>query len=481
MYWLKNIATVSTLIFLDLIAFSVSFVLAFQTRRFVDVIFPQIIPFNLALSHFFQFWWIPLIFISFFAYEKLYVKRLPFWDETKELIKAVTISIVVVLSIVTLGKLTEKISRLTMTFLWIYGLFLFPMFRLFGKNILYKSGLWRENVIIIGAGRAGTETARGIISQRHLGYNVIGFLDDADEKIGSKVDIDGGKYKVFGKIRNFGKFVNLLNISTVIVATPSLRAEKMTEITNNIQRYTKNILLIPDLKGIALTNTELYYLFMQQLFVIQVKNNLKSVFNRLAKRIFDIVISILLMPFILATTGIVGILIKICSPGPIFYSHPRVGRNGKTINIYKFRTMYRDAKERLEKILCSDPDAKKEWETFFKLKNDPRVTRIGNFLRKTSLDELPQIFNVLKGEMSLVGPRPVVEKEIKDYYKRYADYYFMVTPGITGLWQVSGRNDTDYDFRINLDKWYVLNWSLWLDIVILFKTIKVVFKREGAY
>jgi undecaprenyl-phosphate galactose phosphotransferase len=143
--------------------------------------------------------------------------------------------------------------------------------------------------------------------------------------------------------------------------------------------------------------------------------------------------------------------------------------------------MYRDSKERLEKILAADPAFKQEWTTYFKLKNDPRVTPIGRFLRKTSLDELPQLFNVLKGEMSLVGPRPVLRDEIAKYYKEFADYYHLVRPGITGLWQVNGRNDLNYDARVRLDTWYVLNWSLWLDVVILFKTFRVVLKKEGAY
>ncbi|SFV61331.1 Undecaprenyl-phosphate galactosephosphotransferase [hydrothermal vent metagenome] len=143
--------------------------------------------------------------------------------------------------------------------------------------------------------------------------------------------------------------------------------------------------------------------------------------------------------------------------------------------------MYSDAQERLEKLLLENPLMREEWEKSFKLKNDPRVTKIGAFLRKTSLDELPQIFNVLMGQMNFVGPRPILQEELDTYYQDNASYYLMVKPGITGLWQVSGRSDTDYDFRVKTDKWYVLNWSLWLDIVILIKTIKVVLKRDGAY
>ena len=197
--------------------------------------------------------------------------------------------------------------------------------------------------------------------------------------------------------------------------------------------------------------------------------------------IFNYFLAIALLPILLPIIAILAYLIKKESPGPVFFAHNRIGKDGKTIPTLKFRSMFQDAKERLEKLLDEDPAIKEEWEINFKLKEDPRVTKVGAFLRKTSLDELPQIFNVLKGEMSFVGPRPVIQQEIDQYYKEDSEYYFMVKPGITGLWQVSGRSDTDYDFRVSTDKWYVLNWSLWLDIVILFKTVKVVLKREGAY
>lgn len=155
-------------------------------------------------------------------------------------------------------------------------------------------------------------------------------------------------------------------------------------------------------------------------------------------------------------------------------------KNNKPFKCYKFRTMFNDAETRLNNLLQSNVAAKDEWHNHWKLENDPRVTRIGKFLRETSLDELPQIFNVLKGEMSLVGPRPVTKEEIENYYKDQAALCFCVPPGITGLWQVSGRSRVSYDQRIALDSWYVRNWNLWLDIVILFKTVKVVLKREGA-
>jgi undecaprenyl-phosphate galactose phosphotransferase len=465
---------------IDIAAFYCSLHAAYYSRALLDIWSPRLLPLQLSLPYFLGIWWLPLIFLIFIAYERLYIRKLPFWDETRELLKAISASTIAVLSIVTLGKIYGDISRLTIFFLWCYGLFLFPLFRLIGKRILFTMGLWKDNVIIIGAGAAGIETARGLKTDRHLGYHVIGFLDD-DENIGKDVHIDGAVYRIFGKIRHYRKFLKHLDISTVIIAIPSLPMEKSSKLTNEIQKYSKSVMLVPDIKGVALTNTELYHLFVQQLFLLKINNNLKSPYNRFIKRTFDLMLTLLFMPFFLPLIGILGLLIKLGSPGPIIFRHTRVGHGGRLFRIYKFRSMYRDSKERLEKLLATDPASKQEWTTYFKLKNDPRVTPIGRFLRKTSLDELPQLFNVLLGEMSLVGPRPVLKDEIAKYYKEFADYYHLVRPGITGLWQVNGRNNVDYEARVGLDTWYVLNWSLWLDIVILLKTFRVVLNKEGAY
>jgi undecaprenyl-phosphate galactose phosphotransferase len=477
----RELACVVALIFIDILAFYGALSSAYLTRKLLNMFFAGLVPFDFSLGHYVRFWWILLIFISAIAYEKLYVKRLTLSDETREMIKAVTASVIVVFAIVSLGKLSDVISRLVIVFVWLYGLVIFPSFRLLGKKTLSALGLWREPAVIIGAGNTGMEIARGIMREPHLGYKIIGFLDDAEEKKGMEIRIDNTTYKVFGKTRHFRKFVNLLHISTVVIAIPSLSLQKMSEITSEVQRYTKSVLLVPDLKGIALLNTELYHLFMQQLFLLKTNNNLKSLFNRFVKRSFDLTVAMLFFPLFFLLAGVIGILVKIDSPGPVFYSHLRIGQKGKPIRVYKIRTMYLDAREKLKEFLEKDQSAREEWGTFFKLKNDPRVTRTGKWLRGTSLDELPQIINIIKGDMSLVGPRPVLQEEIDYYYKDYADYYFMVKPGMTGLWQTSGRNVVNYDFRVKLDTWYVLNWSLWFDIVILFKTIRVVLNKEGAY
>lgn len=212
---------------------------------------------------------------------------------------------------------------------------------------------------------------------------------------------------------------------------------------------------------------------------IESRNALSLRLQCFAKRAMDVVASgaalLLLSPVMLT----IAVLVK-RDGGPSLFGHARLGKNGETFKCLKFRSMIHNSQEVLARHLAENPEARAEWEADHKLKNDPRVTKIGSFLRKSSLDELPQLINVLKGEMSLVGPRPIVTAEVVKYDRAIAHYY-SVTPGITGLWQISGRNDVSYDQRVMLDSSYVRNWSLWRDIAIMFKTVPALMKRSGAY
>ena len=199
------------------------------------------------------------------------------------------------------------------------------------------------------------------------------------------------------------------------------------------------------------------------------------------KTIFDFTLTLIGAICISPLLAYIAYRIKKEDPGPLIFKHIRIGKDGKPFPCYKFRSMVVNSAEMLEKYLAENPAAKAEWERDFKLKNDPRITPIGKFLRRTSLDELPQIFNVLKGEMSLVGPRPVVQEELDKYYGDAVKEYCSIRPGITGLWQVSGRSDLDYTERVLLDQWYVKNRNLKLDIKILWQTIGVVLMKKGAY
>lgn len=475
---LKRIFKTVSLIIIDLLAFWVSLFLAWLLRSEVSSSFiPNLPVFQFSYAYYASIWWIPVIFIFFISYEGLYERNLPFWDEVRTMLKSISLATLTVMAIVTLGKMQDRVSRLVLLGMWIVSLFFFPVFRLWGKKILYALGVWRERILILGAGNAGRLVMEGLGREKHMGYDAVGFLDDDEEKKGELVD---GK-KVFGKVKHFPRFIRDLSISTVIIAIPSLPPERLSALTASVQNFATNTIVIPDLKGIALLNTDLFHLFYEEIFLMNIRNNLKSLPNRLIKRLFDFAVSILAMPLLLPIIGIFGLVIRWETPGPAIYAHERSGRSGRIFRCYKFRTMHRDAEDKLRELLEDSEEIRSEWEKNWKLRDDPRITRIGRFLRRTSLDELPQIFNVIKGEMSLVGPRPVTKEEIRMHYREAAEICFSVPPGITGLWQVSGRNMKTYDHRVRLDAWYVMNWSLWLDIAILFKTVRVVAKMEGAY
>jgi len=473
----RGLIKVICLIFIDLISFYLSLFIAWTLRTEILSSFMSNLPgFPFSFSHYLSLWWIPLIFMFFLLYEGLYEKNLPFWDEARITLKTVSLASLTIMTIVTLGKMQDRVSRIVLLGLWTSSLFTFPLLRLWGKKCLYYLGVWRERVLILGAGNAGRLTMEGMEREKHMGYEVMGFLDDDEQKWGK---VFNGK-RVFGRTKHFPKFVKELNISTVIIAMPSLSPERLSTLTANVQNHSPDTMVIPDLKGIALLNTELLHLFYEELFLMNIRNNLKSVPNRLIKRMFDMLLSTAMMPLLLPLIGIIGAVIRWETPGPAIYAHDRIGKNGKTFRCYKFRTMQKDAEEKLREILEKDEDIRSEWERTWKLKEDPRITRIGRFLRRTSLDELPQIFNVMRGEMSLVGPRPYLLRE-QETLESQLHVICSTKPGITGLWQVSGRSNTGYEHRLKLDAWYVMNWSLWFDIAILFKTIRVVMKREGAY
>jgi Undecaprenyl-phosphate galactose phosphotransferase WbaP len=424
----------------------------------------------------FFFWWLLPLWLFFFAYEGLYTKRFSYWDEIKMLWKVVFFSTLAMFTVLFLGKIGEQVSRTVLIVMSIISIPLLPVIRTNAKKLLIFLGLLKRKVLILGAGETGKMILNALRRDKNLGLNVVGFLDDDPEKIGKKV----GGIKIHAGIDKARKYIGRCGIEDVVIAMPGCEKEKLITLVNRLQHKAQNILLIPDLFGITVLGTNLQHFFQEQAIGLEVKNNLARPANILIKKVFDLVFSSLLFVLLSVPMIIIAILIKASSRGPAIYSQKRIGRNDSTFRCYKFRTMYDDADARLDALLKSDARARNEWINNWKLKEDPRVTRIGKFLRNTSLDELPQIFNVLKGEMSLVGPRPVTRIEIDQYYRDQAGLCFCVPPGVTGLWQVSGRSNTSYNYRIALDSWYVRNWNLWLDIVILFKTVRVVMKREGA-
>jgi undecaprenyl-phosphate galactose phosphotransferase len=432
--------------------------------------FPQSIPFRNVTD----IWWIFLVWVFFFYYEGLYTKRLAFWDEVRAICNAAFFSSVAVFAIASIGKLTGEISRTTIIMMGAASLITMPVTRISAKSVLRKVGLLKRRVLILGAGETGKLIARALRKEPNYGFAVIGFIDDDPQKVGTLID----GIKVHKGVASAAKYLKRCNITDIIVAMPGAGKERLQGLINKFQHKVDNLLYVPDMFGMAVVGTTLNHFFDEQAFALELKNNIERPINIFVKRVFDYIVGSVLLILLAVPILMISALIKWTSKGPAFLKQERIGRNGEHFTCYKFRTMYEDADERLDEILSSNSSAKEEWEKYWKFRDDPRVTKIGRFLRKTSLDELPQIFNVLMGEMSLVGPRPYLPREwdfIKD-----SSIIFNVFPGITGLWQVSGRSNTGYDYRIMLDSWYVRNWNLWLDIVVMLKTIKVVFRKEGA-
>lgn len=467
---LKNNISKMLLILSDIISITIILKLSFLVRINILPFFINLPQFNHQITDY--IWTLPLYLISF-LYHGLYTKTFSFWDEIKEILKSILTTTFIILIILFSIKKVEKHSRLLIIIYTTNLLILIPLIRTYIRKILFKLNLFTKKALIIGSGKTAFEIYNAITHEPNLCYKIAGFIDDSDI-----TEING--IKVHKGISKINSYITLAHITDVIIAKDELDSHQTAVLINKLQHKVENVLYIPPLRDISAYSTNIKYFFSSQIISFEIKNNLSNKFLYITKRLTDYTLTLLILPLILPIMALIAIIIRLDSKGPVIYSHKRIGKNAKEFKCYKFRTMYVDADKKLKEILEKDPQKREEWQKYWKLKDDPRVTKIGKFLRKTSLDELPQIFNVLKGEMTLVGPRPVVKKEIEEYYKNDAYFYFMVLPGITGLWQVSGRSDTSYDYRVMLDSWYVKNWNLWLDIVILFKTFKAVFKREGA-
>ncbi len=420
-----------------------------------------------------------IITVANFWWRGHYSLRLPFWDELLEVLRALLLAALLNGMLVLLGKFT--ISRFLWPVSWGMALILLPYARSAMKAMLLKAQIWQLPTVIIGAGMNAQDAYRAMTSERQLGFEVQAFVS---------IDHQAPDELVFGQqslpvVRLARE--ELLQWLTdhgrphVVIAVDE---EELRQLQNQVEQLSlryKDIHIIPPIAGLPLFGVVPHHFFSHEVLLLRVRNNLMVKPLILLKRAFDLFgasVGLLLLSPLLAY--VVLRIKKEGGPGAVFFGHVRVGMNGVPFKCWKFRTMVHNSQEVLEKLLASDPAAKAEWDLDFKLRNDPRITKIGAFLRKTSLDEIPQLWNVIKGEMSLVGPRPIIDAELERYGDK-VDFYLEARPGLTGLWQVSGRNDTSYAERVALDAWYVKNWNLWYDIAIVCKTIRTVVSGRGAY
>lgn len=423
-----------------------------------------------------NFWVVfPLLYLLFLNIEQLYNRRMQFWQVIEKIFQASLYAVVAIVIVLYIGQIAASTSRMFIFLLWLFSFIYLTVFRYLTKKFLEKVQLLRIPVLIIGAGKTAELLVKGIINDAGMGYKIIGLLEDNCVRNGILK-----RFPVLGKFADVEAVILKTGVQHVFIAAPGLEQEKLTRLIYKVQPLVKNIGIIPNFVGIPMGGIEVESLFNEKLMLLRLKNNLARSWNRYLKTIFDFALTLVGTVAISPILIFIAIWIYIDSPGPVIFKHTRIGKNGKKFPCYKFRSMCIDAKEKLAELLENDPVAKAEWERDFKLKNDPRITKSGAFLRRTSLDELPQIFNVLKGDMSLVGPRPVIEEEL-ERYGEYVNDYLMVKPGITGMWQINGRNDTSYAERVCMDSWYVRNWSIWIDNLILWRTLKSVIRCKGAY
>jgi len=344
-----------------------------------------------------------------------------------------------------------------------------PAMREITRHVFARFKFWGVPCVIYCSGNSADTIIRRLLKNRNFGYHPAVIINDKLPESEDGTFFEG--IPVFRPNDEVQQIIHKKNVKVAVLC--DYHSDLQTIMSH--YRYTIQIKKRQD----ASTSTQ-HIKDIAGIIGFSSTHNLTFKSSLLAKRLIDIFCVLICSPLLIPVFIIISFLVKVTSKGPVFYGHKRVGKNGKEFKCWKFRTMGIDSQERLAEILATDPVRRAEWEKDRKFTDDPRVTKFGKFLRKTSLDELPQLINILTGEMSLVGPRPVTEGELVKYGDS-KDFVLSVTPGLTGMWQVSGRSDTGYEERITFDTYYIQNWSVWLDLWILIKTVWVVLNGKGAY
>lgn len=432
--WINRTA----LIVFDLISIVIAIILAFALRQWFDW-FERSAPND--LDHYLHFGLLYAVTITLLSVEGIYSKRYDFWQEMQRIVKGVFLASIIILAFLAMTKQSEGYSRFILTVTFVLTAFILPLQKYYLKRLLFKIGTWRHESAIIGE---DSFFSTHVFKNPYLGY----VLTDKT------------------------------NAKTIFISS-AIGIQTLETYLHEALIRKQEVVFVPLVTNFNFSDAHIIHLFNARSNLIIVENNLLDRTNQWIKTILDNFLSLLIFPLLLSLIGVIALLIKHEDGGNIFFKQIRLGKGSKEFVCYKFRSMQENSDQLLENYLIKHPEEMKNYEIYHKYDNDPRITKIGAFLRKTSLDELPQIFNVLKGEMSLIGPRPYMPNEGFEMGNNI-DIILAVKPGITGLWQVSGRNDVDFASRVDLDVWYVRNWSIWKDIVILIKTVQVVLGKKGA-
>ena len=393
-----------------------------------------------------------------------YRQRLPYWEIIGNIVTATSIGFI-------MGGFVQfaaqsLYSRLWLGFSWsFFAVFVFAG-RTWVRHWLDKRGAWKIPSLIIGNGKTADAAIATLAREKQMGFHLI-------HQIAPRA------FTQFNTPRAWQRMMMVTGIGHIFLALEGGELDEHKEVLKGLVRERVAYSIIPPWLGLPSSTLSPHHFMMQDVLMLHNTNQLALPLPRFLKRSFDIIVASVLLLISLPVFVALALLVK-SDGGPAFFAQSRVGRNGKMFKCLKFRSMKMGAEAALKAYLAQNPEAQKEWNIYYKLKHDPRVTKLGAFIRKWSIDEIPQLINVVKGEMSLVGPRPIKQDEVLFYEGDYT-YYESVRPGISGAWQVSGRSTLNYKQRVALDAWYSRNWSLWLDIVILLKTVPVLLRNDQAF
>jgi undecaprenyl-phosphate galactose phosphotransferase len=401
-------------------------------------------------------------YLVVFAYEGLYGRRLVLWEEVRRILRGLALSTVLVIMAlyVTRGWI---LSRSVVLLALVLLVPLLPLARTAAKRLVIRLGLWSKSVVIVGRDRNAELLKTELARNWRLGYRAVGSVEPEalvqPDSPGARALLDRFRAESF------------------VLSDASVGRSLMGQLIRTRDAPGEEVIVLLD--GATLQTIGVEVEQLESVLLMKYRYNLLQPVNFLLKRGLDVVLSLVLIVLLLPLLGLLALIVRFGSRGPVAFAQERIGRDRRPFRCLKFRTMWQDADARLEKLLAEDPARKAEWLEYSRITDDPRITREGRLLRRFSLDELLQLFNVLKGEMSLVGPRPYMPREA-DKIGDYLEIITRVRPGITGPFQTSGRKELTFEQRLMLDEHYVKNWSLWMDLVFLMRTFRVVLSGTGA-
>ena len=416
----------------------------------------------LSFDSFAQRYYLLVVYVLVFAYEGLYSKRLVLWEEVRRILRGTAIATVLLILALYVTK-AYVLSRSVVLLAMLLSFIVLPVARTLAKQLVIALRLWSKPILIVGSDRNAQVLQSELTRNWRLGYRVAGVVEP------TKVD-EMGPDAVRSLLRSH-------RAESFVLSDASVGRSTAAKLLQSDRSPSDELLILLDSSTLQSSGVEVEQL--ESLLLMKYRYNLLQPVNFILKRALDIVVTSVLLAVLLPLLVVLAVLVKASSPGSVFFAQERIGKAGRRFRCLKFRTMLQDADRRLEELLAADPATRQEWMRYSRITNDPRVTRGGRWLRRLSLDEWPQLWNVLKGEMSLVGPRPYMPREIEKIGS-FMDVITRVRPGLTGLWQVSGRNELLFEERLLLDEHYVKNWSLWMDIVIMMRTLRAVVRGEGA-